>query len=120
MLTLSLSATGGDLPLDTTLEVKWSAGTEPLFRLDDASTWRGLDEGGNVICDVDASQPKAPRAKLTCQLWTSGATEVTVEASNYRRAVETFSPEQSERCDGPIPTAVTIELEPDLDGGTKP
>jgi hypothetical protein len=117
MLTLSLSATDGDLPPDTSIQVKWSAGTEPLFKLDDASTWQSLDDGGNVICDVAQGQPTAPRKRLTCQLWTSGATEITASAIGYVRASETFSPDQSERCDGPIPTAVSIELRPDLDAG---
>lgn len=117
MLTLSLRASDGDLPADTSIQVKWSAGTEPLFKLDDASTWQSLDDGGNVICDAATSQPSAPKKALTCELWTSGATEITASATGYVRATETFSPEQSERCNGPIPTAVSIELQPDLDAG---
>jgi hypothetical protein len=119
MLTLSLSASDGELPADTSIQVKWSAGTEPLLRLDDPSTWKSLEDGSNVICDLGDEPSKIPIAKLTCQLWTSGATQITVEAAGYVRATETFSPEQSERCHGPVPTAVAMELQPDLDAGVK-
>ena len=46
-----------------------------------------LDQGGNVVCNVDPSQPPPTMLdKLVCTLWTSGATEIEVSAKATRRS----------------------------------
>jgi hypothetical protein len=114
MLTLTISAVDGPLPPDTTLRVTWSAGHEPAFALDDPSTWQSLDEGANVVCDVDAK--KAPPSELRCELWTSGPTEVVIDAKGYAPVDETFSPKNTDAC-GPVPTEVTVVLQHGGEGG---
>jgi hypothetical protein len=114
MLTLTISAEDGPLPDDTTLRVTWSAGHEPAFALDDPATWQSLDEGANVVCDVDPSV--LPTSALRCELWTSGPTEVVIDAKGYAKVDETFSPEVTDAC-GPVPTEVTVVLQHGGEGG---
>lgn len=118
MFTLTITAADGPVPPDTSLEVTWSAGSEPTFKLANPATWKTLDMGANVVCAVD---PKSPPPKdlteLVCSLWTSGPTEVTVAADRYQTHTETLVPTMNELCEGPVPTAVKIELLPDVDAG---
>lgn len=117
MLHLSIDAEGGTVPPDTMLEVTWSAGKEPIFRLDDPSTWKTLDEG-NVVCEVDATKPPpTDLATLVCHLWTSGPTRVVVSATGFAAHDETFSPKTVERCEGPVPTEVGVTLRRPEDAG---
>lgn len=100
------------LPTDTSIGVRWSAGDEPAFELDDTSTWRSLDES-NVVCDVEGD-PTA-LLELTCELWTSGPTEVTVNGLGYLELVSTLTPQLEEECEGPIPSRSRLVLERDPD-----
>jgi hypothetical protein len=118
LFTLHVTAANGNVPPDTTLRVRWSAGEEPLFVLSDPSTWGSVHEGANVECvvDRDASVP-ADLEELVCDLWTVGATDIEVSAAGYITAEETLTPAQREECDGPVPSDVDIKLEPDQDAG---
>jgi hypothetical protein len=117
LFTLHVTSAAGALPADTTVEVMWSAGTEPTFHLDDKSTWKTLSNA-NLVCDVDPEKP-APTdlQELVCHLWTSGATEVQVYAKGYTPYDKTSSPKLSEKCQAPIPSDILVELAPAADGG---
>lgn len=116
LYTLVIRAEEGPLPSDTTLEVRWSAGDEPVFVLDDQSTHLTLEDGSNVVCDVpDTPKPES----LTCELWTSGATEVEVTATGYDDHVETLTPDKMEDCDEPIPSETEIVLVEKMDMGER-
>jgi len=117
MLDVTIQAASGPVPADTTLSVSWSAGEEPPFSLDDPATWTTLADG-NVVCDVDASEPPpTDLAALVCHLWTSGPTKVAVAAAGYTPWSGTFTPEYSAACKGPVPTAVRVTLTPLSDAG---
>lgn len=88
--------------------------------MNDPSTWSTLDEGANVVCNVDRnSPPEQPLEALICALWTSGATKVEVSAEGYQDAEETFTSPQSELCEGPIPSKVTLTLVAESDAGAR-
>ena len=108
-----LVSAGGPLPPDTTVEVRWSAAKEPPFHLDDPSTWSTL-ETANIVCDVDATMPPpTDLAVLTCSLWTSGPTEVTVSAKGYITKDRTFTEDPSADCN-PDPTPIEMEMDPEM------
>lgn len=119
LFTLTLTAADGPVPEDTRLYVRWSAAEEPVFALDDPSTWKSLDEGANVVCNVTPGTPTDELAALVCELWTSGATEVEVTASDYLTQKTTFSPQQSELCLAPVPSDVAMVLSPEADAATR-
>src|SRR5690606_17663233 len=52
LFTITIHAPSGPLPPNTTLNVTWSAGEEPEFKLSDATTWKTLDDDANVVCEV--------------------------------------------------------------------
>jgi hypothetical protein len=115
LFTVTITAEDGALPPDTTVAVDWSAGAEPPFVLSDPATWRTLDDGANVVCDVDRSQPPPTNLDtLVCELWTSGATDVRVEAMGYAPQIETLTPDVSEKCGGPMPKQVAIQLKREM------
>jgi len=119
MFTLTLTAADGPLPADTSILVTWSAGDEPLFVLGDKTTWKTLEDS-NVVCDIDPAQPPpTDLEELVCKLWTSGATMVVVEGTGYMKHEETFPSVQSEQCEGPVPSAVSIELHRETDAGDR-
>jgi len=118
MLNLTIKAASGPVPFDTVLQVSWSAGQEPPFDLDDPATWGTLDDGANVVCDVDPSaSPPLMLDALVCHLWTSGVTQVDVTAVGYDPYDGTLKPDKSPTCGVPVPTAVAITLSPTADGG---
>jgi hypothetical protein len=122
LFTIEVTAEGGPVPIDTSITVDWSAGTEPTFVLSDKATWKTADDGANVVCDVDPAAP-VPQAlaALACELWTSGPTAVFVEAKGFVPYKETLTPGKSEACEGPMPTAAKIQLVREvLDAGTPP
>jgi hypothetical protein len=104
-----LAAEGAPVPPDTTVEVMWSAGTEPVFHLDQPSTW-GTLETSSLVCDVDPSQP-APVGLpvLTCALWTSSPTDVKVSAAGYVTKDHTYTADPQMGCE-PNPTPIEIKL----------
>lgn len=113
LLILSIHAPSGPVPADTALTVSWSAGTEPTFQLDDPTTWGSLDNGANVICDVNPNlPPPTDLMTLVCHLWTSGATFVTVTAKGYEEWASTLKPVVDPECKGPVPTQVDVALVP--------
>jgi hypothetical protein len=117
LLDVTIRATTGTVPADTTLAVSWSAGDEQPFSLDDPKTWSTLADG-NVVCDVDKSKPPpTDLAALVCHLWTSGPTKVAVSASGYVTWSGTLTPAYSAVCKEPVPTSVTITLAPLPDAG---
>jgi len=121
MFTITITAADGPVPPDTSLAVKWSAGPEPVFSLSDPTTWRTLEDGANVVCDVNPKNPPpTDLSELVCRLWTSGATEVIVSAEHYQGHTETLIPLQSEQCEGPIPRSVAVQLFPETDAGAPP
>jgi hypothetical protein len=120
MFTVTISTEGGTVPPDTSLTVTWSEGQEPVFKLDEPSTW-SMSEEANVVCDVDSSKPPpTDLPALVCRLWTSGATEIEVKAEGYSRHIETLVPMQSEECEGPVPKEVEVKLMLDMDSGPPP
>ncbi|HZF51432.1 MAG TPA: hypothetical protein VE093_22400 [Polyangiaceae bacterium] len=120
IFTVTISAEEGTVPPDTSLTVTWSEGEEPVFKLNDPSTWSSLDDA-NVICDVDPSKPPpTDLAALVCRLWTSGATAIEVKAEGYRRHAETLVPMKNEECEGPVPEEVLVTLTAEEDAGPPP
>ncbi|MEZ4301955.1 MAG: hypothetical protein R3B70_43885 [Polyangiaceae bacterium] len=104
-----LEESGGPVPPGTVIEVHWSAGDEPPFKLDQPSTW-GTLETSNLVCDVDPSlPPPEDLAMLECVLWTSSPTEVTVSAKGYITEQHTFTADPSTECN-PDPTPIEVEL----------
>jgi len=121
MFTVTISTEQGIVPPDTSLTVTWSEGQEPVFRLNDPTTWSSADDEANVVCEVDpALPPPTDLAALVCRLWTSGATEIEVKADGYSRHIETLVPMQSEACEGPVPKEVLVTLAIDTDSGPPP
>jgi hypothetical protein len=117
--TVHLSVPGGTIPPDTRVKVTWSAGEEPIFVLEDPETYLTLEDGSNLVCDVDeATSAPTDLPELICHLWTSGPTRIEVTADGYIPLDETLvPPELLEGCDKPIPTDADLELELDLDAG---
>lgn len=112
MFDVTITAQGGDVPQDTTIDVSWSAGQEPRFNLDQPSTWMTIDQA-NVICDVDAMKPPPEHlAALVCHLWTTGATNVVVSAKGFTTFEMTYASMFSDHCKALVPTAISIELAP--------
>lgn len=110
------------LPDDTTVTVRWSAGEEPAYVLNDPTTHKTLEDGSNVVCaraamgaggagqgGVQAVGGGGAWA-LECELWTSGTTEVSVVATGYPETVETFKPETIDDCEMPVPSDVEVIL----------
>lgn len=115
---LTIHAMVGPLPADTTLRVRWSAGAMPEFVLNDPSTHMTLDEGSNVVCEVAADAGTPPvLEELICELWTSGVTEIEVEATGHVTHLETLTADMIDDCDRPLQTQVDVELKVDLDAG---
>jgi hypothetical protein len=107
---LTITAAKGPVPADTQILVKWSAEEEPVFSLDDATTWKTLDEA-NIVCSVDPKgPPPTDLSTLTCELWTSGATEIKVEAKGYVTSDETYVEKTSDTCKTPILTDIAVKL----------
>lgn len=107
LFTLTLSAGDEPLPDDTTLQVTWSAGEEPAFVLGQPETHLTLDDGSNSVCVAGQG---TPTKQVVCELWTSGATLVEVEASGYEAYSETLAPDEREGCDLPVPSEVDVVL----------
>jgi hypothetical protein len=113
LLNLTIHAQSGPVPTDTSLAVSWSAGPEPTFLLDDPTTWGSLDNGANVVCDVDPSEPPpSDLMTLVCHLWTSGATAVTVSAKGFETWSSTLKPDVDPVCKAAVPTKVDVTLVP--------
>lgn len=115
------------LPEDTTVTVRWSAGEEPAFVLNDPTTHKTLEDGSNVVCAPALGSGGAGQGgargvggggawALACDLWTSGTTEVTVTATGYPETVETFKPETIDDCEMPVPSEVELILSNAPDG----
>lgn len=103
-----LAQAGGPLPPDTTVEIRWSAGDEAPFHLDDPTSWPTLDSA-SFQCDVDPAAPPLDLEVLSCALWTASPTEVTVSAGGYVTEKHTYMAEPSSDCN-PRPTPIEIEL----------
>lgn len=117
LLTITVRAQDGPLPPDIAIRVTWSAGEEPVFKLDEPSSWKTLEEA-NLVCDVDPSAPPpTDLAALSCQLWTNGPAAVEIKAEGYVTFEETLTPEMSEVCEAPVPKHVDIEITRDADAG---
>jgi hypothetical protein len=112
-LLLGVRAHEGPVPGDTTILVEWSGGQAGPFMLDDPGTWQSLEDS-NLVCDVDKLHPPTmPLDELRCEVWTSGATRVTVQAQGFAGYEKTFS--SAPAC--VKPTKVLVELDRG-DGGT--
>lgn len=95
-----LTAVPGPLPPDTRIEVKYGAGVE---------RYPG-NAGKSIFCHDVSSDPDAGvREGISCDLWTSGAADVSVTASGYLPVERTLVAERDE-C-GLVLTQVSIELE---------
>ena len=115
---LRVTAADGQVPPDTTLLVRWSAGDEPLVDLLQPSSWSSIEDGANVECDIpDGASPPLELSELRCELWTSGATYVEVAADGYVTLEETLTPLQIEDCEVPVPSDVELQLVRDPDAG---
>lgn len=110
--TLQIRAKKGEpVPPDTTVEVRWSAGVEPVFRLDDPTSWATL-ETANIVCDLDHDKPPPKNlSSLECDLWTSSPTEVQVSAKGYQPSKGTYSQAATAEC-SPDPTPIEVDLVP--------
>ncbi|MBK9259114.1 MAG: hypothetical protein IPM54_04700 [Polyangiaceae bacterium] len=119
---LEIRAEDGPLPKDTRVSAEWSAADEPAFVLSDPETWKTLDDGVNLVCRIDRTKPPPEDLSvLVCELWTSGAVNLHVEATGYVSHEETLKPVMSELCGDPMPTDLSIMLvRPVPDGGTEP
>lgn len=119
---LEMSAEDGFVPKDLRVTAQWSAADEPPFVLSDPTTWKTLDEGVNLMCIVDRSKP--PPEDLTvlkCELWTSGAVNVFVEATGYVSYEDTLKPLMNEVCGEPMSQTLPIVLHRPLpDAGPLP
>lgn len=122
LFVLDIRADDGPVPPDTRVAVAWSAGEEPAFVLSDPTTWKTLDEGVNLVCQVDrAAPPPVDLPSLACDLWASGAVDVRVSAAGYVPHEETLEPILSERCGSPVPMKVAVVLSrAKLDAGGSP
>jgi hypothetical protein len=121
LFTVTITAEGGVLPPDMSVIVDWSAGTEPPFVLSEPSTWLTPEDGANVVCDIGEGESPEALGALRCELWTSGPTEVFVAAKDFREHKETLTPGKDDDCEGPMPTAVEIDLRrEDKDAGAPP
>jgi hypothetical protein len=119
LFTLKVTAMRGPVPGDTTVRVKWSAGEEPEFILDEPDSWKTLEQGSNLVCDIERDAgPPSDLDELRCELWTSGATEIEITAGGYLTHDETLMPKEIDGCDDPVPSELEVELVPDLDAGT--
>lgn len=114
---LAVRASKGYVPSDTTILVKWSAGTEPELRLDDPSTWKTLAEA-NLACSLDPKNPPKELDELDCEIWTSGATEIAISAKAYVGYDMTLTPTPAtDQCMHPGPVPVKVVLVHEGDGG---
>jgi len=122
LFVLDIRAEDGVVPPDTRVTVEWSAGAEPSFVLSDASTWKTLDDGSNLVCVIDRDKPPPEDlASLVCELWASGAVNVLVEAAGYEPHEATLKPDMSEVCGEPMPMEVAILLtRAKMDAGSLP
>ncbi len=119
---LEITAEDGPVPGDTQVSAEWSAAKEPPFVLSDKATWKTLDEGVNLVCNVDRTKPPpVDLEQLVCELWTSGAVNLLVNGSGYVTHEETLKPVMDEQCNQPMSSHVAIVLRrPLLDGGPLP
>ncbi len=118
LFTVRIVAADGPLPADMTLDVRWSAGDEPPFALNDPTTWKTLEDGSNVQCHIDRDGGAPTNLEeLSCELWTSGATLVEVAGSGYVAYEETLTPEVLDDCGVPVPSEIEVQLQVDHDAG---
>ncbi len=110
------------MPADTRVVVEWSAANEPAFVLSDPTTWKTLDDGVNLVCNIDrAKPPPTDLPVLVCELWTSGAVNLLIEANAFDSHAETLTPMMSEECGEPMPMDVAVLLSRAMmDGGVMP
>ncbi len=118
LFVVTISAFEGTLPADTSVLVKWSTGEEPIFLLDDPSSWKTREDGSNLVCDVelDAGAPTELES-LRCELWTSGATELVVSGGQLPQHEQTLVPLDVPGCDEPVASDVEVVLGDMPDGG---
>jgi hypothetical protein len=118
LLNLTVAADEGPVPLDTQIQVRWS-GNDEIFKLDDKTTWKTLEDSANLVCEIDLNQPPpTDLTTLVCHVWTNNATDVKVRAAGYEIYEKTHPLKQSTHCDGPVPSDVEITLYKVMDGGT--
>jgi hypothetical protein len=118
LLNLTILAAEGPVPLDTQLQVKWSGTDAETFKLDDKTTWKTLEDGVNLVCEIDLTQPPpADLTTLVCHVWTNNATDVVVRATGYETYEKTHPLKQSQHCGGPVPSDVEVTLYQVMDGG---
>jgi hypothetical protein len=119
---LEIRAEDGPVPVDTRVGAEWSAANEPPFVLSNPDTWKTLDDSVNLICIVDRNQPPpADLSVLVCELWTSGAVNLSVAGTGYTPYEETLKPVMSELCGEPMSTTLSIMLHRPLpDAGISP
>lgn len=116
---LEIRAEDGPVPVDTRVAAEWSAAEEPPFVLSDPTTWKTLDDSVNLVCNVDRTQPPPENLSvLVCELWTSGAVNLVVQANGYDSHEETLKPVMNELCGEPMSTTLSIVLHrPLVDAG---
>ncbi len=103
---------GAALPNDLRLEVEWSAGVEPVVRLDEPSTFHEDEAEANVTCSTTGTPPES----LRCDLWTSGKVRVAVEATGVARIeTELRAEDDAESCSRPPLERVTLKLQDDTE-----
>lgn len=119
---VEIRADEGPVPIDTRVVVEWSAANEPPFVLSDPTTWKTLDDGVNLVCNIDRTQPPpTDLAVLVCELWTSGAVNLMIDATGFTPYTETLTPMMSETCNEPMPMDVSVTLShPMADAGAEP
>lgn len=113
---ITIKAAEGPVPPSTSVDVSWSAGNEPTFKLDDPSTWKTIEET-NLICDVDPSKPPpSDMPALVCHMWTTSPIDLVVKAQGYTRFEKTYVPTHSDHCNALVPSAISVEITPMPEG----
>ena len=105
---------GQVLPSDLQVRVKWSAGQEPAFILNEQAT-HGTLRDANFVCGV---RPPAQLGTmpvdgpLECELWTPGTTQLEVKAEGFAPFSEDLAPAYLEGCAQMETRVVEVTLEP--------
>lgn len=111
-----LRASNGNLPADTSMEVKFGAGVE-TFELASSDTF--LETVRCRLSEVDGGDWDAGTEDVpavSCDLWTQGAASVKVLATGYPPLEEALTAETGE-CDEIMTVEEELVLRP-ADGGT--
>lgn len=102
---LQISSEGGqELPMNTTLTIKYGGNGEESFRLGAPHSPQAL------FCSIVSTEDHPGTSSFTCELWTDGAAQVKVEAGGFQ-AYEKQLSAATDEC-GIVTTLMEIQLKP--------